>query len=335
MKKEDYKNVWVYIETEKGKEKKVGLELLRPGRKIADALQQELIAVVIGHRVEEVSKLAICHGADKVILVNNEQYDRYCTDAIALCLEQLIDKYAPNTILIGATNNGRDIGPRVACYLKTGLTADCTSIQFNKENENVTWIRPAFGGNLMANIECPDQRPQMGTVRPGVFKKPEYNSLAIGDVIVEDIVIPKEKIRTKIRETVKEVMKAVNLEDAEIIVSGGRGLGSAENFKYIRELAEVLNAAIGSSRAAVDEGWMPHAHQVGQTGKTVAPKVYIACGISGAIQHLAGMSGADIIIAINKDEFAPIFEVADYGIVGDLFEILPELTEEIRNYRNQ
>lgn len=330
----EYKNVWIYVETEDGKEKKVGFELLRPGREIADALGEKLVAVVIGHHVQKVAKEALEYGADEVILVDNPVYNRYLTDAVYLCFTRLVDKYKPNTILIGATSNGRDFGPRVACKLRTGLTADCTSIEFNQESNNVTWIRPAFGGNLMAKIECPDRRPQMGTVRPGVYKKPLRNEEVDGKIIQEDISIPEENIRTRIHEAIKEVSSEVNLEDAEFIVSGGRGLGKAENFSYIRELAEVLGAAVGSSRAAVDSDWIPHAHQVGQTGKTVAPKIYIACGISGAIQHLAGMSGSDIIIAINKDPDAPIFKVADYGIVGDLFEVIPQFIEELKEYKN-
>ena len=318
----EHKNVWVFVETEYGKEKKVGIELLTPGREIADAVNQELIAVVFGKDVKHVAENAIAHGADKVILVDNPLFERYSTDAVTDTLMDLIDKYKPETILIGATINGRDFGPRVACRLNTGLTADCTSISYNEETNNVKWTRPAFGGNLMADIECPKTRPQMGTVRPGVYKKPLIKEDNKGEIIEENYNIHESNLRTKIVETIKEITEDVNLEEAEIIVSGGRGLGKAENFSYIRDLAKAVGGAVGSSRAAVDSGWIPHAHQVGQTGKTVAPKIYIACGISGAIQHLAGMSGSDVIIAINKDKNAPIFEAAHYGIVGDLFEVI-------------
>ena len=230
---------------------------------------------------------------------------------------------------IGATNNGRDLGPRVSCRLKTGLTADCTALDIDEESGNVAWTRPAFGGNLMATILCPDHRPQIGTVRPGVFKKCD---LVIGsaEIIKEDIRITQDQIRTQVLELIKEMdSEHVDLEGAEIIVSGGRGVGGPEGFAPVRALAKALGATVGASRAAVDSGWIAHAHQVGQTGKTVGPKLYIACGISGAIQHLAGMSGSDIVVAINKDPDAPIFDVADYGIVGNLFEVLPVLTEEI------
>jgi electron transfer flavoprotein alpha subunit len=330
----EHKNVWVFIETEYGKEKKVGFELLTPGRKIADTLNQELVAVMFGKDIKNIAKEAISYGADKVILVEDPIFERYSTDAVTNTFMNLVDKYKPNTIFIGATINGRDFGPRVACRLGTGLTADCTEISYDSETNNVKWTRPAFGGNLMADIECPNIRPQMGTVRPGVYKKPLKQENNKGEIIEEKFDIPEDAIRTKIVETIKEISEDINLEEAEIIVSGGRGLGKAENFSYIRDLASALGGAVGSSRAAVDSGWIPHAHQVGQTGKTVAPKIYIACGISGAIQHLAGMSGSDVIIAINKDKDAPIFEVAHYGIVGDLFEVIPVFIKEIEKYKN-
>lgn len=327
---EEYKNLWVFIETEEGKAKSVGFELLTPGRELADKQNEKLVAVVIGQNVEGVAKEAIAYGADEVLLVEGEEYYNYNTDTFAYALEELVKKYKPSTVLIGATNNGRDIGPRVACRLKTGLTADCTNLGIDEESGNMAWTRPAFGGNLMATILCPNSRPQMGTVRPGVFKKSDKDEAKTGEIIREDIHLEADKVKTKLLERIKEVSESVNLEEAEIIVSGGRGVGSAENFSYIRDLAEALGGTVGASRAAVDAGWIPHAHQVGQTGKTVAPKIYIACGISGAIQHLAGMSGSDTIIAINKDEDAPIFEVADYGIVGDLFEVIPAFIEEIK-----
>lgn len=334
----EYKNVWVLIETEHGKAKPTGYELLSPGRRLADKAGEELLAVVIGYNAGEAAGQAVQYGADKVILVDGPEYETYSTDASADCLTRLIEKYKPSVFLLGATNNGRDLGPRVACRLKTGLTADCTSLDIDGETGNVAWTRPAFGGNLMATILCPEHRPQMGTIRPGVFKKPAAK--AAGDMpepssylIKEEIHIPEDKIRTKLVEQIHEAAQALNLTDAEIIVSGGRGIGKPENFSYIRDLADTLGGAVGSSRACVDAGWIPHAHQVGQTGKTVAPKLYIACGISGAIQHLAGMSGSDRIVAINKDKDAPIFEIADYGIVGDLLDVIPELIKEIKRLR--
>lgn len=338
--KQEYKNIWVFIETEEGKAKPVGYELLAPGRRLADKIGEKLTAVILGEEAEDAARQAIACGADEVLLIEGEEYRYYRTDVFADCMMQLTEKYRPLVILMGATNNGRDLGPRLACRLKTGLTADCTALDIDAETGNVEWTRPAFGGNLMATILCPDHRPQMGTVRPGVFKKPqsvtemkeaaEEREAWAGKIIREAITVNQARIRTEIVERIKEVVQSVNLEEAEIIVSGGRGIGKAENFPYIRELAEVLGGAVGSSRACVDADWIPHAHQVGQTGKTVAPKLYIACGISGAIQHLAGMSGAETIVAINKDPDAPIFGVADYGIVGDLLEVIPELIREIK-----
>ena len=324
------KNLWVFIETDEGKAKNVGYELLNPGRAMADKLGEELVAVVLGDNVADVAKDAIAYGADKVILVEGQEYKTYNTDAATYAMVELIGKYEPSIVLYGATNNGRDLGPRVACTVKTGLTADCTGLDIDQETRLLMSTRPTFGGNLMATIACPDHRPQMSTVRPGVFKKRAYDESRTGEVIREDLHIDPAKIRVHLVERVKEVAEAVNLEEADVIVSGGRGLKSAENFKLVQELAEVLGGVVGASRAAVDADWIPHAHQVGQTGKTVAPKIYIAVGISGAIQHLAGMSGSDTIVAINKDPSAPIFGVADYGIVGDLFEVVPALIKEIR-----
>ena len=328
---ENNKNIWVYIETEEGKPKAVGFELLSPGRDIADKRGCSLVAVVIGNGVEETAKQAIAYGADQVLLLDAPEYNIYNTDVFGEAMVGLIEKYQPEGILIGATNNGRDLGPCVSCRIKTGLTADCTAIDLDAESGNIAWTRPAFGGNLMATILCPNTRPQMGTVRPGVFKKPAADENRTGEIIREQMKIPENRV--ELIKRVREVAESVNLDEAEIIVSGGNGVGSAENFSYIKALADTLGGAVGASRAAVDNGWISHAHQVGQTGKTVAPKLYIACGISGAIQHVAGMSGSDTIIAVNKDPDAPIFSVADYGIVGDLFEVLPVLTAEFKKIK--
>ena len=324
------KDLWVFVETnEDGTAKNVGIELLTPGKMMADKQGGKLVAVVIGSYVDAAVGAANSHGADQIIVVDGPEYKHYTTDAYTIALCTLVEKYGPTSMLIGATNNGRDLGPRVSCRLKTGLTADCTALDIDDESGNVAWTRPAFGGNLMATILCPDHRPQIGTVRPGVFKKNELSN-GSAEIIKEDIRVTEDKIRTQVLELIKEMGdESVDLEGAEIIVSGGRGVGGPEGFEPVRALAKVLGATVGASRAAVDSGWISHAHQVGQTGKTVGPKLYIACGISGAIQHLAGMSGSDIIVAINKDPDAPIFDVADYGIVGNLFEVLPVLTEEI------
>lgn len=325
------KDLWVFIETnEDGSAKNVGLELLTPGRFLADKQAGKLVAVVIGCQADHAVQAAAVHGADTVIAVDGEEYKHYTTDAYATALTALVEKYGPTSMLIGATNNGRDLGPRVSCRLKTGLTADCTGLDIDEDSGNVAWTRPAFGGNLMATILCPDSRPQIGTVRPGVFKKSAPGE-AKAEVVHEEIHVAKEQIRTQVLDFIRDIgNETVDLEGAEIIVSGGRGVGGPDGFTPVRNLAKALGATVGASRAAVDSGWISHAHQVGQTGKTVGPKLYIACGISGAIQHLAGMSSSEVIVAINKDPDAPIFDVADYGIVGDLFEILPILTEEIR-----
>ena len=328
------KDLWVYIETkEDGSAKNVGLELLTPGRDLADKQGGKLVAVVIGSGVDAAVNDASAHGADQVLVVDAPEFKDYTTDAYTAAMYYLIEKYGPTTLLIGATPDGRDMGPRLACRIKTGLTADCTGLDIDPDSGNVAWTRPAFGGNLMATILCPDHRPQIGTVRPGVFKKSAPVE-AKAEIIREEFHVAPEQIRTELLEVIREAAgELVDLEGADIIVSGGRGVGGPEGFEPVKALADVLGATVGASRAAVDAGWISHAHQVGQTGKTVAPKLYIACGISGAIQHLAGMSGSDCIVAINKDPDAPIFDVADYGIVGNLFEVLPALTEEIKKLK--
>lgn len=325
------KDLWVFIETdENGDAVPVGLELLNPGRELADKQGGKLVAAVIGKDVDKAVEAAGKHGADQVIVIDGDEYKDYTTDAYSKALYYLVDKYAPTTMMVGATPLGRDLAPRVSSRLQTGLTADCTSVDIDEDTGNIAWTRPAFGGNLMATILCPDHRPQIGTVRPGVFKKGEEVENK-AEVIKEDFHVAPEDIRTKILEVIQEEGGAgVDLQGAEYIVSGGRGVGSAEGFKVIEDLADALGGVVGSSRAAVDNGWITHAHQVGQTGKTVGPKIYIACGISGAIQHVAGIGSSDMIIAINKDPEAPIFNVADYGIVGDLFEVVPALTEAVK-----
>ena len=305
---EKTKDLWVFIETEDdGSAKSVGLELLVPGRRLADKQNGKLVAVVIGNNVgsavEEVKK----READEVIVVDQLELKHYNTDGYTKVVCELIEKYGPSVMLIGATNNGRDLGPRMSCRLGTGLTADCTALDIDDETGNMAWTRPAFGGNLMATIMCPDHRPQLGTVRPGVFKKSEAGE-------VKDIPVIEEKVEISADEICVELLEIINETAGELV-----------------DLAEVLGATVGASRAAVDAGWIAHAHQVGQTGKTVGPKIYIACGISGAIQHIAGMNSSDVIIAINKDPEAPIFNVADYGLVGDLKVVLPILTEKIKN----
>lgn len=323
------KDLWVFIETKDGKARNVGLELLTPGRRLADKQGGKLVGVIIGSNCQEAIDAAGAQGADKLIVMDAPVYAHYSTEAYTAAMVQLIEKDTPTTVMIGATNMGRDLGPRIAGRLKTGLTADCTALDIDEESGNVAWTRPAFGGNLMATILCPNDRPQIGTVRPGVFKRTEPVT-SHAEVVKDDYAFPEDQIRVKLVEVLKEEGgETVDLEGADIIVSGGRGVGGPEGFAPVADLAKALGGVVGSSRAAVDAGWIPHSHQVGQTGKTVAPKLYVACGISGAIQHLAGMSGSDCIVAINKDADAPIFTVADFGVVGNLFEVLPVLTDLI------
>jgi electron transfer flavoprotein alpha subunit len=333
MDKSEYKDVWVFIEVADGKPKNVGLELLGEGRKLADAMGQKLAGVVIGDKVEAITKEIFAAGADLTYLVEAPELANYNTDGYAATLVDLIRTYKPSVLLLGATNNGRDLGPRVACRIGTGLTADCTGLGIDEATGLVAWTRPAFGGNIMATILCPEHRPQMGTVRPSVFKRPVPDYGKTGEIIRVKSVVKAEDIRTKLVDIIHVCTASCNLEEAEIIVSGGRGLCKPENFALVEALADVLGGAVGASRAAVDAGWKPALHQVGQTGKTVGPKIYFACGISGAIQHLAGMSSSDIVIAINKDPDAPIFKMADYGIVGDVCEVLPILTEEFKKVK--
>ena len=326
-----YKNIWVFIEHERGKVSNVSFELLGEGRKLADALGYQLCGMLLSNQdgVEGLIKEAIAYGSEKVYVMESPLFKGYRTDPYARAAVNLIQKYKPEIVLFGATTQGRDFAGTVATTLETGLTADCTDLDIDPEKKILRQTRPAFGGNIMATIFCENHRPQMATVRPKVFAMPIRDDSRKGEVIRETLPMSEDQVRTKILEFIKGA-EAVNLVDAEIIVSGGRGMGIAENLKVIRELAEVLGAAVGASRAAVDSGWMPYEHQVGQTGRTVRPKIYIACGISGAIQHQAGMKTSDIIVAINKDPEAPIFKIATYGVVGDLFTVVPMLAAEFK-----
>lgn len=334
MELKDYKNIWVYVETFENHPKSVGLELLGQARILADQLGEKVVAVVMCPEAAEATKEAIAYGADKVIVLEDEVYRYFDAEKQSYALVQCIEKYKPSAIFIGATNNGRDLGSRTAVKEQTGLVADCTGLGIDEESKNIAYTRPAFGGNLMATILCADARPQMGTVRPGAFKKGEADYDRTGEIIREKIDLPQETEMVRFLEFIQaQISGEIAIEDAEIIVSGGRGLKEAKNFELIEGLAQALGGAVGASRAAVDAGWIPHVHQVGQTGKTVNPKLYIACGISGAVQHQAGMNGSDVIVAINTDPNAPIFDIADYGIVGDLFEIVPTLTRKIKEMK--
>lgn len=327
----EYKGVYVIAEEFEGKLRNVTLELLGQGKQLAEGIGDEVGAVLIGHNVKPLAQELIAHGAHKVYVYDDPKFEHYNTTAFTRALVHFFNEVKPNVYLVGATNIGRDLGPRVANALQTGLTADCTNLFVDDDGKTIVWTRPALGGNIMAEIVCRNNRPQMGTVRPNVFKKPEADPNATGEVIDMHVDLTEADFLTKFVELIKVGGNGIKIEEADIIVAGGRGMNGNEAFTgMLKELADVLGGAVGASRAAVDAGWIDALHQVGQTGKTVGPKIYIAAGISGAIQHLAGMSGSDCVIAINKDEDAPIFKVADYGIVGDAFEIVPKLTVAIK-----
>ncbi len=324
-----YSGVWVFAEQREGVLTPVVIELLGEGRKLASAIGTYLGAVFCGHDVTNMAQELITYGADRVYLCEHEKLAVYTTEGYTMAIDRAIKCHKPEIVLYGATHIGRDLAPRLAARVNTGLTADCTKLEIDPEDKKIRQTRPAFGGNLMATIVCPNHRPQMSTVRPGVMEKAVCNPNHKGEIIPVDVSIRDDEIRTKILKVVKTAKEAVSLTDAKIIVAGGKGLGGREGFALLQQLADKLGGVVASSRACVDAGWIDHAYQVGQTGTTVKPTLYIACGISGAIQHIAGMQNSDCIIAINKSETAPIFEVADYGIVGDLFTVIPEIISQL------
>lgn len=338
---EEYKGVFTFAQQVDGKLDGIAFELIGKGKELAKDLGVDVSAVLIGHNVEGLADQLAEYGADHVILVDNPELETYRTEPYAQALAGVINEFKPEIVLVGATAIGRDLGPTVSARVKTGLTADCTSLEIGdfpmeakpgveQKHGQLLMTRPAFGGNTIATIACPDNRPQMATVRPGVMQKLEPVAGAKADIIKSTVKIEKNARFVEIEEIVKEVASAADIMDAKILVSGGRGVGSEENFKMLQDLADALGGMVSCSRAVVDNGWMAKDFQVGQTGKTVRPNVYFAIGISGAIQHVAGMEESDLIIAINKDDSAPIFDVADYGIVGDLNKIVPALTEAIK-----
>ncbi len=351
----DYKNIWVYAEQRDGKLMGVALELIGEAYNLARDISADtkVCALLVGDGIDHLAKECFEYGADQVYMLQHPLLKNFTTDAYTKVISDALEEYKPEIVLYGATHIGRDLAPRIAARSNTGLTADCTHLDVSVRkyiefaNANTTldtskmdpadpdtglkMTRPAFGGNLMATIVSPRTRPQMATVRPGVMSKREREEGKTGEVINVAVKIGESDIRTKIINIVKEAKEMVSLVDADIICSGGRGLGGPEGFKLIKEFADKVGGVVGSSRACVDSGWIDHSHQVGQTGTTVKPKIYFACGISGAIQHLAGMQNSDIIVAINKDPDAPIFEVADYGIVGDLYKVIPQIIEQWDN----
>lgn len=323
-----YKDVWVFAEQRAGVITPVVFELLGKGHDLAaDIGDARLCAILLGDELEDMTRQLFEAGAEVVYTAGSSLLANYTADGYTKVISDAIHEFKPEIVLYGATHIGRDLAPRVAARVNTGLTADCTRLDIDPETKGILQTRPAFGGNLMATIKCPNHRPQMSTVRPGVMDKLPAEAGRTGEVIPVTLKLSESHIRTRILEIVKTAKDLVSLTDAEIIVSGGAGLGDASGFELIKKFADHIGGVVGASRAAVDAGWIDHSHQVGQTGTTVKPKIYIACGISGAIQHLAGMQTSDTIIAINKSPLAPIFEVADYGIVGDLYKVIPELME--------
>ncbi len=338
---EEYKGVYVFAQQVDNEISGIALELLGKGKELAAKLETEVTAVLIGYKVADLADKLAEYGADKVILVDDPECEVYRTEPYAHALASVINEFKPDIMLVGATAIGRDLGPTVSARVATGLTADCTVLEIGdfplvaipgqeQKHNQLLMTRPAFGGNTIATIACPDNRPQMATVRPGVMQKIDPIVGAKANVIEFNPGFTPNNKYVTIKEVVKAVSDTVDIMDAKILVSGGRGVGSAENFKILEDLAEVLGGTVSCSRAVVDSGWKPRDLQVGQTGKTVRPQIYFAIGISGAIQHVAGMEESDLIVAINKDEDAPIFDVADYGIVGDLNKIVPALAAAIR-----
>ncbi len=327
----EYKDVYVFAEQRDGKIQNVALELLGKARELADALGEKVVAIFLGKNIKDQAQSLIAAGADKVLVCDDSHLETYLTEPYTEAITQIIKEFKPSILLIGATTIGRDLGPRVSARNVTGLTADATKLEISEEEKEFRMTRPAFGGNLMATILCKNHRPQMSTVRPGVMQKLTPDASRKGEIVDYKVNFDDAKIsRVKIVKTVKEEKVITDISQAKILVSGGRGVGSKEGFAKLEALAKELGGEVSSSRAMVDAGVMDASRQVGQTGKTVRPNLYMACGISGAIQHLAGMEESEFIVAINKDKYAPIFNVADLGIVGDLHKIVPMLTERLK-----
>jgi electron transfer flavoprotein alpha subunit len=327
--KTEHKNIWVFAEQREGVLQNVAIELLGKARELAETRNDEVCAVLLGSGIAKLADECIAYGADKVYLADAPELAQYVTEPYTQAITQLVGEHRPDIILIGATTIGRDLGPRLSARLTTGLTADCTGLEISEEG-NLMMTRPAFGGNLMATIVCKNHRPQMSTVRPGVMKAAARDDKRKGSVEKVEIKFDTSKFRVRVKEVVRESKNLVDITEANVLVSGGRGVGNREGFEMLQKLADTLGAEVSSSRAMVDAGVTDHNRQVGQTGKTVRPDLYFAFGISGAIQHLAGMEESEYIIAVNKDKFAPIFTAADLGIVGDLNKIVPLVTEKLK-----
>ena len=322
------RNILVYVEAAEGKAKNVGLEILTPAKVAAEG--GEVIAAVIGKDVAEAAKQAIAFGADKAVVVDGAQYEVYNTDVYANALYELVKKYAPKAVFVGATADGKDLAGKAAAKCGSGVVTNVTGVAV--DGDKIVYTSPVYAGGILNDDVC-ESEIEFALLRSGAFKKAEADEAKAGEVITEAIECPADAIRTKVVDIVKEISETVNLEEADVIVAGGRGVGSAENFAILQELADALGGVIGATRAPIEAGWISRAYQIGQSGKSVAPKLYIACGISGATQHVAGVTGADYIVAINKDEDAAIFDMANVGIVGNLLEVVPVLTAEVKKFK--
>ena len=327
---QNYKGIFVFVEQVDHVIHKVSFELIGKGKELAKTLDTQVTAVLLGSETGNLVEELVSFGADAVITVDDPALATYMTEPYTKAMAAVIEQYRPEIVLVGATAIGRDLAPRVSARMHTGLTADCTRLEIQEETNHLMMTRPAFGGNIMATILYPEHRPQMATVRPGVMQCAEKQTGDASQVEIFAVAGLEAAKNVEIVEIIKKISECVDIADADVLVAGGRGMGSAENFAMLEELAGVLGGTVAASRAAVDAGWQDKSRQVGQTGKTVRPNLYIACGISGAIQHMAGMEESDVIVAINKDETAPIFEIADYGLVGDVAKIVPLLVKEMK-----
>lgn len=322
------KNILVYVEAAEGKAKNVGLEILTPAKVAADG--GKVTAVVIGKGVEEAAKQAITYGADLAVVVDGAEYEVYNTDVYTNALVEVVKKYAPNAVFVGATADGKDLAPNVAAKFGSGCVTNVTGVAL--DGDKIVYTSPVYAGGILNDDVC-ESEIEFALLRSGAFKKAEPDESKVGEIVMEEFPCPADAIRTKVADVVKEISETVNLEEADIIVAGGRGVGSAENFAILKDLADALGGVIGATRAPIEAGWISRAYQIGQSGKSVAPKLYFACGISGATQHVAGITGADFIVAINKDEDAAIFDIANIGIVGNLLDIVPVITEEVKKFK--
>ncbi|WP_018591743.1 electron transfer flavoprotein subunit alpha/FixB family protein [Terrisporobacter glycolicus] len=329
------KNIYVFIEQRDGKVQKVGYELIGESTRLAKDLGQKVVGVLLGHNITDKAEMIIKHGADEVVVVDNPILEEYSTEPYTKALSKVINDLEPEIVLFGATSIGRDLAPRIAGRVHTGLTADCTSLSIDEESKLLLMTRPAFGGNIMATIVCKKHRPQMATIRPGVMSTLDIDMDKEGEIKLFNVEFTDEDKNVEILEVVKENKKTTDITASKVLVSGGRGIGGPEGFNILREVASELGGEISSSRACVDAGWIESSRQVGQTGKTVRPNLYLACGISGAIQHVAGMEESDCIISINKNDTSAIFNASDLGVVGDLKVILPKLLNSIKEYKNK